>query len=340
MGDSPAQRGVSFDAAPTVDFSSETLGQNLSAVERQVQLTLYQHQIDQNQQQQAHSSYLEKLVHLIWHPENAKLKDVRDQVDQAATTMRSSQLTDSQAANLAAKFDSYQNSFDRSRSVSRLGSELVKNGFLFFGGDFGAAGAATCYALDEMHANDPVGAQVVDCALGATKGVAISQTMDALDATGVNPVFQGLGGGISSRLIDNVFSRTNYAGKGSSFDLRSGIGKSLSSAFNMQDLTTDVITLGSALALFDGANGITAGAMTSHRLPRKISVGTVYGLTMGASSELQRQHEAGEKFDFSKVAQASMALGAIDALASVPGGLARSTPAKFSLEYNSLQRKF
>jgi len=326
MTEFSSQRGDSTGAAQAGDFIHDPSGQNrysttdLSVVEKQLQLIEYQQQIAQNDDQQSHSSYLERIVHSVWHPEQRLLKAVKDEVATAKQHLDTSHWTADEAATLAAKYDKYQSSFEGAKTVARLGSELVKGGFLFLGDDIGMVGAAASYALDEMHPADTASSQVIDAALGASKGLAIAGTINALDATGWNPVMQGVGGGVSSRLIDSVLTRSNYVVRDSSFSLRNGLAKSLSTAFNVEDLTTDVITLGSSLAALEGANGITSGAISSHRLPRKISMGAVYGLTVGASGELQRQRQSGEKFDFARVAEASMALGAIDALAAVPGG--------------------
>lgn len=221
--------------------------------------------------------------------------------------------------------------------------------------------SALFHGLDQVKANDDLSTQLTDFALGATKGVAIKGSFDALarvDFTRVNKLAEtglvpsALSGkplelsakafsfGISSRYIDASLTRETYLDTEGKFDLTRGMSQAFSQSFNRSALATDLIVFGGAAAALKGVNIATRGLLDRSVLAQTMATGGSFGLGSGTVAEVQRQNALSSPYDFKDIALRGFLEAGVNTLAAGPGGLrARQLSQRTALSNSELQQR-
>ncbi|MBS1957646.1 MAG: hypothetical protein JST89_25890 [Cyanobacteria bacterium SZAS-4] len=213
------------------------------------------------------------------------------------------------------------------QQVTQYGSGMVKTAGLFIPAKVGYVISGFAYALDQAKPGDSISNQLVDGGLGAVKGLGIKGSFDYLGAKDLGIASKAVSLGVSSRLIDSALTRQTFA-DGDGYSASAGVTRILDQSFNRTALASDVITFGLAHGALSGINGITSGALRNSPFWSTVATGGVFGVSAGSVHEINRQREAGEKFDFKKVLTSAALTGVTDMIAAGPG--ARMTSVRAS----------
>jgi hypothetical protein len=169
---------------------------------------------------------------------------------------------------------------------------------LFMGGARAYALTAALYGLNQTKCGDATGNQIEDFALGAAKGLASKTTFDYIGAkTNWNFALKGVVMGASSRAWDVGLTRQTYVGADGNTDVFGGLEKVATTSLNPIALGTDVATFGVAHA----ASKALGARLSASPMLSSVFTGSTFGFTSGALSEIQREHQSNEGFDFGKV---------------------------------------
>lgn len=191
--------------------------------------------------------------------------------------------------------------------------ELIKTVPLFMGGRVALAGAAALNAFDQAKPEDSAGTQLLDGALGATKGAAMKLMFDKIGGANVNFVAKGVGMGLTARTLEVGLNRNSYLENGE-FSFTHGLKETGWSMISPKQLGADMVI---------GSLGYGAlrnmGHLPESRLMGTVMTGTVFGASSGAFHELNRQTAQG-KFDFLALGKETLIHGGIGGLGAAPGG--------------------
>ena len=213
--------------------------------------------------------------------------------------------------------------------IVHYGSNLLKTACLFSRGKLGLAGTVALFALDQIRPGDSGREMFVDALMGATKGALTRGTFHWVGERSLGVAAKGVTLGVSSRILDLGLTRQTYLDpKTGNINLKTGLENVLFGSLGKTALATDVITFGAAHGLFAGANRLTHGALEKSALMKTMFTGTTFGFSSGATGEIMRQRADGEQFDLGKVIKRASIQGALDTLASVPGGVQADTHAQ------------
>ncbi len=195
----------------------------------------------------------------------------------------------------------------------------LKTGALFLRGRLAVASTLALYGTDEMSPTDDPRTMAVDGTLGVLKGAAMKGTFTLVGASTLNPAGQAFVLGLGSRFSDNLFERSNYYRTGA-FDLTDGVANTFATTFDKHNIGTDIVTFGLSYGLFRGVNSLSNNAIANSKLLSTTVLGGSYGLVSGANQEMTLQTQKGE-LDLGLIAKRALAMGAVDAIAAIPGGI-------------------
>ena len=215
--------------------------------------------------------------------------------------------------------------------IAHYAAAGLKTAALFLRGRVGLAASVGLFALDEANPYDSPGQMLRESGLGALKGGASKFMFDKIGQTNWNPAVKAVGLGVGSRVTDAMFRSETYNNELGEFAPAAGIRHAFKSGFDTKSLGTDLATLGLSYALYRGVDRLTGSALSTNKLASTAFLGGSFGIVSGAHSELQNQIEDGMGIDFTKVALRGAAMGAVDAVASLPAGfqaLSRMAPPK------------
>ncbi|CAN5599836.1 hypothetical protein BH10CYA1_BH10CYA1_11180 [soil metagenome] len=231
------------------------------------------------------------------------------------------------AAEAKSVVDADKQAMNTDQLVTQYGAGMIKTAGLFIPSRAGYAISGIAYALDQAKPGDSISNQLVDGGLGAAKGLGLKGSFNYLGAKDMGIAMKAVSLGISSRVLDSALTRQTYA-TGDGYSATAGLARTIDQSFNRTALTSDVITFGLAHGALSGINGITSGALRNSPFWSTIATGGVFGVSAGSVQEINRQQQAGEKFDFQKVLTSAALTGATDMIAAGPG--ARMTSVRAS----------
>lgn len=258
------------------------------------------------------------------------LKPVEQLNDQLSEAIKKGDTTaaDKLAAQAKSLVDADKQAMHTDQLVTQYGSGMIKTAGLFIPSKVGYAISGIAYALDQAKPGDSVSDQLVDGGLGAVKGLGIKGSFQYLGAKDMGIAMKAVSLGVSSRVIDTALSRQTFADGKGGYSLNAGLTRTAEQSFNPTALASDVITFGLAHSALSGINGITSGALRNSPFWSTVATGGVFGVSAGSVHEINRQHEAGEKFDLQKVLTSAALTGVTDMIAAGPG--ARMTSVRAS----------
>jgi hypothetical protein len=197
--------------------------------------------------------------------------------------------------------------------------DLIKTVPLFMGGKVALAGAAALNAVDQMHPGDSAGTQLLDGAMGATKGAAEKMIFDKIGAANVNFVVKGVGMGMTARTLEVGLNRQTYMENGE-FSPWQGLKQTAWTTVGPKNLAADMIIGGMGAGALKGLNAAGFGHLNESRLVGNVLTGTVFGGSSGMYQEIQRQTAQGQ-LDPLAIAKQTFIHGGIGGLGAAPGGL-------------------
>lgn len=221
-----------------------------------------------------------------------------------------------QAASLVTSNDSTK------QEITHYATAGVKTAALFFGGRIGLASTVGLYAADEINPRETATNMLIDGTLGAAKGGAMRGLFHLAGEMKWNPAGQALALGIGSRFTDQMFQR--------SWDFMD-VRKVVANSIDKHQIGTDLATFGLSYGVFKDMDRMAGQALSKSRIGSTAFLGGSFGLVSGSHEEMTRQLRSGEALDYGKVAWRGLAMGAVDAVAAVPGGVRAAIKAPMEL---------
>ncbi|CAN5361853.1 hypothetical protein BH11CYA1_BH11CYA1_35960 [soil metagenome] len=289
---------------------------------------LLNRQIKVHQQQINDQSVLSNLVGKLYDGDDQSFKALRG----ISQELSSAQLAHDQTAynraiakiEPAVKQD--QNALFTNDTITGVTDGALKTAGMFAllkssGGARYATGAAVfgIFGVGQAKANQDLGNQSVDFALGGGKGLAMSFTLAKLSQTEINPVAQGLAMGVTNRFLDNSLSRDTYHNNNTGkFDLSHGVEQTFSNTFASKAMLADAVLFGVSSKIAGGLDRAVGSKLSAEPLYKMVSTSSVFGLSTGAYAEYSRQQNVGEKLDIGKIAARSLLQATVDAAVVTP----------------------
>lgn len=206
------------------------------------------------------------------------------------------------------------------REISHYAAAGLKTGALFFGGKVGMAATVGLYGADEIDPRTGPGTMAIDGTIGMAKGAATKVLFNRIGESSLDPSVKALSLGVGSRLTETLMSRGSYFDAQGRFHPGSGLANSLSTSFDKHALGTDLVTFGLSYGAFKGVDALSGRALANSKLASTAFLGGSFGLISGANEEARNQIQTGH-IDPAKIAWRGLAMGAVDAIAAIPGGL-------------------
>ncbi|HEY9772655.1 MAG TPA: hypothetical protein V6C81_02475 [Planktothrix sp.] len=299
----------SIDTSRTQAPPASGAPDNLAALDREI---LLHHQHDKDQ------GVLTHWLSGVWDGGSRaslkKLEALANQADAAQASGNSDELQRiEQRAQSAVQSDSQALSSCDTKLSYATGA--LKTAGLFIGNKFGLAMTLGVYGLDNARSGDTLSGKIEDGFLGAGKGLALRKTFEFAGSRGLSPIGQGVTVGVLSRFSDLALTRSTYQ-----HGFWNGLGDATVKSVDKHALALDAATFLVAGGLFHGADLLSQGRLTASPMLNVMATGGAFGVTTGATSEIARQTNRGEKFDLSKVLKSGLIQGGIDTLAAGPGG--------------------
>ncbi len=289
---------------------------------------LLNRQIKVHQQQINDQSVLSNLVGKLYDGDDQSFKALRG----ISQELSSAQLAHDQTAynraiakiEPAVKQD--QNALFTNDTITGVTDGALKTAGMFAllkssGGARYATGAAVfgIFGVGQAKANQDLGNQSVDFALGGGKGLAMSFTLAKLSQTEINPVAQGLAMGVTNRFLDNSLSRDTYHNNNTGkFDLSHGVEQTFSNTFASKAMLADAVLFGVSSKIAGGLDRAVGSKLSAEPLYKMVSTSSVFGFSTGAYAEYSRQQNVGEKLDIGKIAARSLLQATVDAAVVTP----------------------
>ncbi|HEY9677534.1 MAG TPA: hypothetical protein V6C76_05970 [Drouetiella sp.] len=237
---------------------------------------------------------------------------------QSATTRGDDAAAQKFAAQATDVVKADQSSMQLDQQINTYGSGMIKTAGMFLPGRAGWAIAATTGVLDGAKPGEALSDQLVDGGLGLTKGVALKGMFNKVGGADMGIAAKALGLGVGSRIIDSSLTRETYQ-TADGYSASTGLSRIAEQSFNKRALASDLITFGLAHGAVSGIDRITGGALKSSPLMSTLATGGIFGVSSGSVQEINRQQQAGEKFDLSQVVTSATLTGITDMVASAPG---------------------
>jgi hypothetical protein len=216
--------------------------------------------------------------------------------------------------------------------TSHYATGFAKTMGLFLKGRGGATLTALSFGLDQINPNETPSLQAADFTLGMGKGLLTRRVMGAASNLKLGIAGEASVLGLSSRIIDQALTRGNYYDNNSGrFSFLTAFNKIDSVALDRAALVSDVTTFAGAKLMFGLAGRAGHGSLLSNPFWATTLTGGTFGISSGAASEIIRQRQTGESFDFNKIVRHGLMQGLVDSVAAAPGGLQANSYFRSSL---------
>ena len=218
-------------------------------------------------------------------------------------------------------------------TTERNVAEAAKAGAIFFGGKVGLATTVALYALDQVKVGDSFGQAVTDIGLGTAKGTVLRglNTLAATHEFGI--VGQAATLGMGSRALDVGLNRRSWIDdKTGAFSMQKGSNELAIAALDRRAIATDIGAFAVGGALAKGVARYTENGLLSSPFWKTTMTGGVFGLATGGTNEVRRQEQAGEQFDWTKVALAGGRQALYNAAAMMPAGAQASRQLRYAFQ--------
>lgn len=308
-------------ADPTHLFDSAINANQSAQAQPSEALELLRQDIAAHNNQSEHKSYLGYAVSALTSLGRANtLQPVEQLNDQLSEAVKKGDTATANrlASEAKAIVDADKQAMHTDQLVTQYGAGMIKTAGLFLPSKVGYAISGIAYALDQAKPGDSASDQLIDGGLGAIKGLGIKGSFNYLGAKDMGIAMKAVSLGVSSRVLDTALTRQTYA-DGNSYSASAGLARTIDQSFNRTALVSDVITFGLAHGALSGINGITSGALRNSPFWSTVATGGVFGVSGGSVHEINRQQEAGEKFDLQKVLTSAALTGVTDMIAAGPG---------------------
>ena len=211
--------------------------------------------------------------------------------------------------------------------MADVASGFIKSVPLFMGPGRGLVLSAVLHGLDEVHRGDSTETQVVDFALGSTKGVATKMLMDKFGASDMSLVRKGLTIGGGSSFVDSALTRSTWINQSNGeLDFSAGIQKTAFQTAFGASVGMAAFPIGSALgSRVTPAVQRLLGTQFDNAMVGAVTTGGAFGFTSGVVGETASQLYAGS-FDPLAIARRGIVEGLSTAAA---GGVGH----RFSAQY-------
>lgn len=214
--------------------------------------------------------------------------------------------------------------------VSYYGANFLKTAALFMPGKVGLAGTVVLSAIDQASAGSDAKGQVIDLVLGGIKGAGMRGVMHMMGSERLpeflsSPAAKGVAFGFANRSLDTALNRGSYFDNNSNFSTTTLGGNFVNNVLNPKALISDAATFTIAHGLFTGVSRLNPALFERSPVARTVATSATFGISGGATNEIERQQNAHEKFDITKVMGRALLQGTIDAAAGVPGGMRMQT---------------
>ncbi len=203
-------------------------------------------------------------------------------------------------------------------TVDHYAGDFIKTASLFTGGKAGMVGAVLAYGLDQASPDTPLSQQIEDFGLGAAKGATMKGIFHVVGANYTFAPTKGVLIGMGSRAAEDIYQRDIFT------DPTKAASRVAANVFNPKSMIFDAAVWGIGEGAFGTLNAATKGALVKSQIGGGIAMGTTFGLVTGGGSEIVRQQQSGEKFNFSKVVQSAAIEGLVMGAAAGVG--AKLTP--------------
>jgi len=201
-------------------------------------------------------------------------------------------------------------------------AEAAKTGAIFFGGRVGLASTVALYALDQIKVGDSFGGALMDAGLGVAKGTALRGLNTFAAAREFGIAGQALTLGTGSRVLDSGLNRQTWTdSQTKAFSFEQGKTTVLNTALDRSALVADLGAFALGGAMSGAINKFGENALRSSPFWRTTLTGGVFGLATGATSEVKRERDTGDKFDISKIVAAGTKQALFSAIAVAPAGM-------------------
>ena len=185
-------------------------------------------------------------------------------------------------------------------------------------GAFGVVGSVGVNALDSMRSSSSGDEQLVQGAMGATKGLLLREFYQRIGSNSWNPVLQGgvsAATGFVSRVGDYASNQRSY-----SDGIASGLGNAFVQAADPRAVALDFSTGIIAGGLVRGFDKAIGGGLQQTPIARNFVTGATFGFTGGASAEIVREHDSGDsRFDLGRISEEALTQSAISGFAGLVG---------------------
>ncbi len=311
-----------LSADPITLFDSAINANQSAPAKPSEALELLRQDIAAHNDQTDHKSYLGSAVSALASLARGNtlkpVEQLNDQLDEAVKK-GDTETANKLAAQAKSVVDADKEAMHTDQLVTQYGAGMIKTAGLFIPNKAGYAISAIAYALDQAKPGDSIKDQLIDGGLGVAKGLGIKGSFTYLGAKDMGIAMKAVSLGISSRVLDSALTRQTYADGNGGYSATSGLTKTFDQSFNKTALAADVITFGLAHGALSGINGITSGALRNSPFWSTVATGGVFGVSAGSVQEINRQQQAGEKFDFQKIITSAALTGATDMIAAGPG---------------------
>lgn len=219
------------------------------------------------------------------------------------------------------------------KEISRYAPGFLQTAALFTPGRSAFAVSMALGAANEVRVGDSLEMQLTEFGMGAAKGAATKALFNQVGNSNImssglwSVPAKGVVLGVSGRAIDVGLTPQNWLNAQGNFDATQGLGRTLSTAFDPKSLALDAAIFGVAHGATSGINKLSGGFLDRSQALRNIAMGTTFGVTGGATSELMAQSQRGS-YDWGEIAKRGIYQGIVDGVASAPGAFygARNVP--------------
>ncbi len=305
-------------------FRSESEHSQFHSDENDNTVRSLQSEIDYHRKHDKRDTYLSSALGTLTSNDEESLKELEQLAADARKAVASGDKRALEQINTSSK-DAIRHDrelLNMKDEIDHYGGGFLKTMSLFLKGRFAMAGLMLTAALDQAKPSDNISAQIQDFSLGAAKGLLTKATMHALGQAKLGIAAQGIGLGTTTRLTELGLDRSTYINHDTGrFDLALGASRAAGKALSPAALICDVAMFGAAHSMIAGGNQLTRDAIRRSPLLSTMLTGTTFGFASGATTEVTRQSDRGERFDLGKILMRGALQGAIDTVSAVPGGI-------------------
>lgn len=199
------------------------------------------------------------------------------------------------------------------KTVDHYGTEFVKAAALFGRGWAGVIGTGVIYGLSQASTETSGEEFAADFALGAIKGLGTKGILHAATTKLESAPLKGVATGMGFRALDAVVNRDTFTNPSHTWD------RVKSEVINPKVMAFDAVTWTMGEGVLGLGNAITKGALKKSPVVGTFSTGASFGMVNGSASEIVRQEQEGESFNFSKAMKQGLIRAGLDGTAALTG---------------------